>query len=117
MNDEGVKWLRDQVNWTLDYARTNAARRPINPMRSHEMRDLIAGCEAELAILDAHGWDEIGKFGSVEIRRCLVCLSDREGYEEQWEADPWPCSTVRLVASGYKHREGYAQHWGDVTPQ
>ena len=38
----------------LDYARQNAARRPINPMRSHEMRDLIAGCEAELAILDEY---------------------------------------------------------------
>ncbi len=115
MNEEAVKWLREQITGTLEYARQIAARRPINPMRSHEMRDLIARCAAELAILDAHAFDTTGKFGSEGPPRCTTCLSDRDGYEEQWEADPWPCQTVRLLASGYRHREGYAEHWPEVN--
>lgn len=115
MNDEAVKWLREQITGDLEYARANAARRPINPVRSYEMRDLIACCEAELAILDEHAFDTLHKFGSDGPRRCTTCLSDRDGYEEQWEADLWPCQTMRLLASGYKHRDGYAEHWAEVN--
>lgn len=79
----------------------------------HDPQDVIARCEAELAILDAHAFDTLEKFGTEGPARCTICLSDREGYEEQWEGDPWPCQTVRLVASGYKHREGYAEHWSE----
>jgi hypothetical protein len=66
----------------------------------HDLRSAIARCEAELAILDEHaeGW-QIGD----PLRDC------------QWET--WPCRTLRLVASGYRHREGYAQHWGEVSPR
>ena len=78
----------------------------------HNLRAGVARCEAELAILDEHASDTTGKFGEQGPPRCTTCLSDREGYEEQWEADPWPCRTVRLLAGGYKHREGYAEHWG-----
>lgn len=79
----------------------------------NDPQDVIARCEAELAILDAHAFDTLEKFGTEGPPRCTICLSDREGYEEQWEGDPWPCQTVRLVASGYKHREGYAEHWSE----
>ena len=88
----------------------NAAHMALN-----DPQDVIARCEAELAILDAHAFDTTGKFGSEGPPRCTTCLSDRDGYEEQWEADPWPCQTVRLLASGYRHREGYAEHWPEVN--
>lgn len=58
--------------------------------------EALAKADAALAILDEHaeGW-QIGD----PLRDC------------QWEV--WPCKTLRLVASGYRHRPGYAEHWGN----
>ncbi len=84
----------------LPTAIVNDGRREADHIRRQDPRNTVARCEAELAILDEHadGW-QIGD----PLRDC------------QWEA--WPCHTLRLLASGYKHREGYAQHWAEVTPQ
>ncbi len=108
MNDEAVKWLREQIGWWLDYGRQNAARRPITPLRSHEMRDLVARCEAELAILDGcddqESWLESAREG--EPGDPTLSLEWREGFVAALR------QVRELVASGYRHREGYAQHWG-----
>jgi uncharacterized protein DUF6221 len=61
----------------------------------NDPQDVIARCQAELAILDAYEEackvaefpDEAGGFAN--------------GLEE----------AVKLLAGGYKHREGYAEHW------
>lgn len=66
---------------------------------------------AKRHLLDEHRPDPIGKFGSPERPRCTTCLSDREGYEELWLADEWPCRTVRIVVSGYRHRDGWQEGW------
>lgn len=55
-------------------------------------------CAADRKILDAHvpgvrqHWNGPG---------CAVCLSDREGYEETWEPDAWPCPTLSAIADAY----------------
>jgi hypothetical protein len=81
-------------------------------MALNDPQDVIARCEVELAILDEHQFDTTGKFGAPDRPRCLVCLTDRDGYEELWVADPWPCKTIQHVASGHRHRAGWAEHWG-----
>jgi Family of unknown function (DUF6221) len=69
--------------------------------------DTIDRCEAELAILDEHP-----PHPGTDPPRCETCLDSRLLSPEYWEANPWPCKTVRLVASAYRHRLGYAEHWG-----
>ena len=64
---------------------------------------------AKRAILAAHDPDPIGKFGSVGEPRCLVCLTDRDGYEEQWEADKWPCLTLRALAAIWSDHADYRE--------
>ena len=78
----------------------------------HDPQDVIADCEAKLATLDEHTPDYLSMYGSPGPPQCKTCITDRSGYEEHWEGDPWPCLTLRLLARTYRHREGYADHWG-----
>jgi uncharacterized protein DUF6221 len=92
----------------------------------HDPQDTIARCEAELAILDEHAltWpggepeyeyrdeavtDSQGRVGYIEVKgetippyECRACGYDAPG---------GPCRTVRLLAAGYRHRDGYRQEW------
>lgn len=73
-------------------------------MEANDPADTIARCEAELAILDLHGgeWlDQDLADGDYRVRQ--VCTRCDDGY--------WPCRTVRLLASGYRHRPGYREEW------
>lgn len=99
MSDDLVTWLREQIAWTLDYARKNAARRPINPMRSHEMRDLIARCEAELAILDEH---------EARDKDADLMLGPNTLRQREWSGLRL---AIRLLGSGYQFRPGYREEW------
>jgi hypothetical protein len=69
----------------------------------HDPRDVIADCEAKLAILDEHGPYEMGD--EVYCRICGDCP----------QVD-YPCPTVHLLAAGFRHRDGYRQHWGEPVP-
>lgn len=102
-----VKWLRSEIESDLGRARYILDKRGAHPDPRREMHDAVADCEAKLAILDEHrpeqGRDESD--GDLTLI-CWVCVDDRMyGY-------PYPCKTVRLLAAGYRHREGYAGHWG-----
>ena len=57
----------------------------------NDPQDVIARCEAELAILDAC-------VRGIRSGRALLAEEIRS-----------------LVASGYRHRPGYAEHWGGVN--
>lgn len=80
----------------------------------NDPRDVIARCEAELAILDEHDESETPE----ELRHGHW---EGHGSNERWIrnepndcpvcGDESPCRTVRLLASGYKHRPGYAEAW------
>ena len=69
-------------------------------MEANDPRDTIARCEAELAILDEHG----GAPGIDPGEVCCVRCGD-------YPQEPHPCRTVRLLASGYRHRPGYQEAW------
>jgi hypothetical protein len=65
----------------------------------HDLRSAIARCDAELAILD-------------------VCQRTGEAAEFPDHAGGYADGledAVKILASGYRHREGYAQHWGEVN--
>ena len=115
---EMLSWLREAITWWLDYARQNAARRPITPMRSHEMRGLIARCEAELAILDEHyilfNGDRNEKYEQYSIMPppfppedcgCVTCHYASRGGVNGYGI----CRTVRILAAGYRHHPGWAE--------
>lgn len=60
--------------------------------------NVIARCDAELAILGLHH----ERAGS-----CDHC-GGLPGYETDSE---WPCQTLALLASGYQHLLGFKEHW------
>lgn len=71
---------------------------------THDPRDTIARCEAELALLDEHAVEDTG-FG----KYCRVCseYSTKPGEESELEPAGAPCRTVRILACGYENRDGF----------
>jgi len=84
-------------------------------MEANDPQDTIARCEAELAILDLHesvpvaGWEDSRPI--FRWQECQECgpNNDQSGvYAVPGEGEAfYPCSTIRLLASGYKHRPGF----------
>lgn len=67
---------------------------------ANDPRDVIARCEAELAILDEHRAADGACPGEV----CCITCGDYPQVE-------YPCRTVRLLAGGYRFRPGYREEW------
>ena len=65
--------------------------------------EAIARCEAELAILDLHKPIDVP---GMAWRGCATCKDP----VTRWPKTH-PCRTVRLLGSGYKHRDGYLGEW------
>lgn len=66
----------------------------------HDPQDMIALAEAHLALLFEHGGEH-------------MCYSNgQDGNTWDW----WigDCRVMTTLASAYRHREGYAEHWGAV---
>ncbi len=98
---------------------------------ANDPQDTIARCEAELAILDEHapvadyppesiaehrarGWQEFQLTMMAEMvycDRCHTAVDDAREDEEQCAGVIYPCKTVRLLASGYRHWPGYREEW------
>ena len=81
----------------------NNGRREASHVIRHDPRWAVADCEAKLAILDEHrsfdpASDWLGGF-------CATCG------EVDHRRVAWPCRTVRLLGSGYRHRPGYREEW------
>jgi Family of unknown function (DUF6221) len=82
---------------------------PAQFIAGNDPQDVIARCEAELAILDRHS-PVTAAYGPMErLPCCGACSPD----EDMTYATSWPCGTVLDLASGYRHRPGYAEHWGE----
>ena len=75
-------------------------------MAMNDPRDVIARCEAELAIMDEHApeWIDYRDGDGIEraSRECIAC-------EPPGTPDNYPCRTVILLASGYRHWPGYRE--------
>jgi len=89
---------------------------------ANDPRQIIADCESGLAILNEHhilttsdrneAYEEFSVVrigGADRDHGCVTChyygMGGVKGYGI--------CRTVKAVASGYRHRPGYAEHWGD----
>jgi hypothetical protein len=42
---------------------------------------------------------------------CSICITEREGYQEEWGDDDWPCATIRLLTAVYSDHPDYRQEW------
>lgn len=74
----------------------------------HDAQDVIARCEAALAILDEHGPD-----GTIAPLSCQACSCEGALVgTDCFAAVDYPCRTVRLLISGYRHRPGWREGWG-----
>jgi len=87
---------------------------------AHDPQDVIADCEAKLEILRWHyiltsGGDDpeneefsIYRFPSHPYDfGCVCCHYYAQGAVRNYGY----CGTVKALASAYKHRPGYAEHW------
>jgi hypothetical protein len=96
----------------------DSGRREFEHVIRHDPQNAAADCEAKLSILD--------ELAAAKARRD----AERDDYGRWVSGDvqdrrpqfPGPPSeviaglecAVRLLASGYRHRDGYAEHWGDA---
>jgi Family of unknown function (DUF6221) len=126
--DEAIGWLREQVQARMATARVAAAVEggdhaswlpaygtvvdaadedwaittgTLDEIAAHmalnDPQDAIARCEAELGILNLYRlWAAEDLSGNAALGAAACAVSD----------------AVRHLASGYKHRDGYAEHWG-----
>lgn len=72
----------------------------------HDAEDVIARCEAELAILDLHIPATMNGSDEDDGAVCFACnpFDPADG--------AFPCRTLRALISGYRHRPGWREEWG-----
>lgn len=80
-------------------------RAAVDHITRHDPRDTIARCEADLELLDEHK-HAITHSG-------LECLSCHVHYGSNGSVRSGAgyCRTVRLLAYGYRHRDGWQEGW------
>jgi Family of unknown function (DUF6221) len=67
----------------------------------HDPLDVLTDCEGKLALIDL----------------CAQVISDDGGRRfDRWSGLAVARLTVRHIAYGYRHRPGYAEHWGENHP-
>lgn len=97
------RWRLEDVAWALPECATRDA--------------LLADIAAKRAILDEHppvdgiAWDATGNEQQYGAKVCGTCSGVDHRDTEQPIGDPYPCRTVRLLASAYADRSGYRQDW------
>ena len=130
--DDFTAWLRQRIqarlalargtiepgnNWHSTWAMGDSAITRL--MEANDPRDTIARCEAELAILEEHASEGDGRWP--ECVRCADthparCECGRLAGEHWRGAYSYPCATVRLLGSAYKHQPGYREEWAATSP-
>ena len=85
---------------------------------ANDPRQIIADCESDLTILDLHvPANPAEDYDHPDWLECAECGPNSPG--GNFMAAPgdgdtwWPCRTIHLLASGYRYRLGYAEHWGN----
>jgi len=112
MSEEAVTWLRRQITSELGAVRSGV------PTRAEPAQHIIADLESKLAILDLHiPANPAEDYDHPDWLECAECGPNSPG--GNFMAAPgdgdtwWPCQTIHLLASGYRYRLGYAEHWGN----
>jgi hypothetical protein len=101
---EAVAWLQREIGNDHAFALACLAR-PFPGSDMDAIAERVADGEAKLAIVGEHPEysGQLPRFSG-----CATCMRE--------EGDNfWPCRTLQLLASAYRHREGYAEHWGTVV--
>ena len=93
MTDPGVLRIM-QRQAALGYAPPNDVSR------------LLREVEAKRAIVAIHALSE-----SMGSYSCPVCITDREGYPEEWAGDDYPCPTLHHLAAVYSGHPDYQPEW------
>lgn len=112
MSDDLVTWLREQIEADRDWADARL-RRQMSDRYRWEVWEKAARASAELAILDEHQPVPLSETHD----GCVICVSWADspahlGGETEFGIalpESFPCRTVRLLASGYRHRPGYRE--------
>ena len=101
----------DLVGQTVAFTRDRQVENGQHMARQNPL-NVIARCESDLVLLDLHKpvSDEYVD-GDGDTRDSLLC----DECDNCGAAFNWPCRTARLLARGYRHREGYADHWGALA--
>jgi hypothetical protein len=107
-------WPAPSVVRTFERFEDPEVRAGLDLVRACDPRGVVAGCEAKLALLAEHPAELHGRPPYWDgVTRCETCLDERWLAPEFWQGCPWPCKTMRLLASAYRHRDGWAAHWGE----
>jgi hypothetical protein len=106
--DEAVATDQHERVWFGPYPETLAEREGWIVIRQDRLLREVA---AKRAILAAHRVVEYpGPYVPVSPT-CSICITKREGYQEEWDDDDWPCATIRLLAAVYSDHPGYREEW------
>lgn len=110
---EFATWLRKQIVDDLRKWRALEAAYLPDVEREGEVlwqeaRERADGFEAQLAILSEH---ESYQCSNPEGLRCDRCASNQAYPSGAAIHEAYPCRTIRLLGSGYKHRPGYREEW------
>ena len=70
---------------------------------------VLAECEAKRTILREHAATGEDAWKSTYV--CEACLTDRDGYSDDWGPDQWPCRTVRSLAAIWAGHDDYRKEW------
>lgn len=130
---EMVEWLRGVAKDDLAEAQESVAKAPhvswvlledqndemavlLRHASRHDRRDTIARCEAELALIDLHTGVIAPDAPDDQTIVCGTCGPFAEQPGGLWldsgpDAGWYPCNTIKHLASGYRHRDGYKASW------
>jgi hypothetical protein len=106
-DEDPVAWLRQVITANLEHYRQVAG--------SADAGEKGARCEAELAILDEHAPADFTAYGERLCRRCRWDDDERGRDDDAHHWAVYPCRTVRLLLSGYKHRPGYPERFANTA--
>lgn len=96
----GPRDLRDMNGEIVVYNEGSPSDEQFEHIALNDPHDVIARCDFELALLDEHPV-RVGYSESL----CETCS------ERDYGGDPYPCRTVRLLGSAYRHFDGYKEEW------
>lgn len=109
-----VQWLRAQLDEDEQIARAldehlDGHERPYNLADPTDPARVLVDVDAERRIIDEH-YVATGYDGhSVDADVCGRCAEDDQAGGRA--GDPWPCTTLRLLALPHSGRPGYRQEW------
>lgn len=114
MEQTATAWLRNEIEGDLKAWREREGFLTGTALDA-DADDRVADAEMKLELLKLHQPVE-AMGGDRTWLECESCGPNREG-DEVFAAPGegevfWPCQEWQIVATAYRHRDGWAEHWG-----